>query len=426
MKKVIFGLGCICITTAFGQGGQPKEIPSRGPYNVLPNGVIDGIVLKEEVPVRQAVVPEFVREADLVWSKRVFSRIDSRERINHDIFFPFDNFDGDPTGGSIYNPLTKADIDNPSWNKNQQRWSLWTIILRHIMLGDLTVYQVASPDYPVVEDGFSFKYPINKISEDDYFTSSSYRANVNKVITSRAKGKEFQIEMTATGAGLVPIMKTNQTLQQFIDSLKSDKDVADMNKDIIDMYTSEPQTLQRYWDNGDVGFNIPTDDIVSYIGSNHILAYNIKEDWFFDKERSMLDRRIIAIAPVARYSYKEQKDPTEPKERGKLLVMDLEGSFFEGQDKYTGPVEELEMFWLYFPELRNVLVNYYVYNDQNDAQWMSMDDLFWKRKFNSTIYKVSDKFDREIQEYKYGVDALYEAERIKEEIRKWEHDLWNF
>jgi hypothetical protein len=57
---------------------------------------------------------------------------------------------------------------------------------------------------------------------------------------------------------------------------------------------------------------------------------------------------------------------------------------------------------------------------------MSMDDLFWKRKFNSTIYKVSDKFDREIQDYKYGVDALYEAERIKEEIRKWEHDVWNF
>jgi hypothetical protein len=55
-----------------------------------------------------------------------------------------------------------------------------------------------------------------------------------------------------------------------------------------------------------------------------------------------------------------------------------------------------------------------------------MDDLFWKRKFNSTVYKVSDKFDREIQDYKFGVDALYEAERIKEEIRTWEHDVWNF
>jgi hypothetical protein len=425
MKKVIFGLGCLYMTAAFGQGGvQSGDL--RGPANVLPNGVIDGVVLKEEVPVRQAIQPEFVREADLVWSKRVFSRIDSREKINHEIFFPFDNFDGDPLGGSLYNPATRSEIDDPRWNKDQQRWSLWTIILRHIMLGDLTVYQVSSPDYTTQEDGYSLRYPIARVDKDDYFTSGTYRDRVNKVISSRAKGAEFQIELTAVGGGKVPILKTNQTLQEYMDSLKSDINLAEMNKDIIDMYVSEPQTLQRYWDNGDEGFNISYDDIVSYVGSSHIIAYNIKEDWFFDKERSLLDRRIIAIAPVARYSSVEQKDPSQPKERGKLLVYDLEGTPYLGADKYTEQVEENEMFWLYFPELRNVIINYYVYNDQNDAQWMSMDDLFWKRKYISTIYKVSDKFDREIQDYKYGVDALYEAEKIKEEIRTWEHDVWNF
>ena len=99
-----------------------------------------------------------------------------------------------------------------------------------------------------------------------------------------------------------------------------------------------------------------------------------------------------------------------------------EGEFKE----YEGATEEREMFWLYFDELRNVIVNYYVYNDQNDAQWMSLDDLFWKRKFSSTIYRVSDKFDREIEDYKFGVDALYEAEKAKESIRDWEHNLWHF
>jgi hypothetical protein len=39
---------------------------------------------------------------------------------------------------------------------------------------------------------------------------------------------------------------------------------------------------------------------------------------------------------------------------------------------------------------------------------------------------VSDKFDREIEDYKHGVDALYEAERIKDDIRKWEIDVWNY
>jgi hypothetical protein len=95
-------------------------------------------------------------------------------------------------------------------------------------------------------------------------------------------------------------------------------------------------------------------------------------------------------------------------------------------EQYDGAVQEKELFWLYFPELRDVIVNYYVYSDQSDAQWMSFDDVFWKRRFTSTIYKTSDKFDREIQDYKYGVDALYQAEKIKDDIRRWEHDVWNY
>lgn len=424
MKKVFFGLGCMFITTTFGQGGaQTGDL--RGPVNVLPNGVIDGVVLKEEVPVRQAIQPEFVREADLVWSKRVFSRIDSREKINHEIFFPFDNFDGTPGGGSEFKPLSRSDINDPTWNKDQQRLSLWTIILKHIILGDLTVYQAASPAYPTLEDGYSLRYPIERVSNDDYFTSASYRSRVNKAVTSRTAGAIFEIQQISLG-GTMKINKTKQTLQEYIDSLKNDPNLAQQNEDLFPIYVSEKEKLQRFWDNGDVGFPITMDDIVSYVGSSHIIAYNIKEDWFFDKERSLLDRRIIAIAPVARYSYTDQTDPSQPKERGKLLVYDLAGTPFLGDQEYTDRVEEQEMFWLYFPELRNVIINYYVYNDQNDAQWMSMDDLFWKRKFISTIYKVSDKFDREIQDYKFGVDALYEAERIKEEIRTWEHDVWNF
>ena len=81
----------------------------------------------------------------------------------------------------------------------------------------------------------------------------------------------------------------------------------------------------------------------------------------------------------------------------------------------VGLTEEKEMFWLYFPELRNVIVNYYTYNDKSDAQWMTFDDLFWKRKFNAQIYRTSDKFDRNIEDYRFGVDALREAERIKGE-----------
>jgi hypothetical protein len=57
---------------------------------------------------------------------------------------------------------------------------------------------------------------------------------------------------------------------------------------------------------------------------------------------------------------------------------------------------------------------------------MSFDDLFNKRQFNSTIYKQSNTFDRTIDTYKSGVDALYESQRITEELRNFEHDLWQF
>jgi hypothetical protein len=183
------------------------------------------------------------------------------------------------------------------------------------------------------------------------------------------------------------------------------------------------------------GFSLKRPDVVQYISSQSITAYNIKEDWFFDKERSMLDRRIIAIAPVGRLSYEAPADPNELTDDGidrfKTFVsvsrngdlISCAGGKFE---PYQGKFLEKELFWLYFPELRDVIVNYYVYNDQSDAQWMTFDDLFWKRKFSSTIYRVSDKFDREVEDYKKGVDALYQAEKIKDEIRTWEIDVWNY
>ena len=85
-----------------------------------------------------------------------------------------------------------------------------------------------------------------------------------------------------------------------------------------------------------------------------------------------------------------------------------------------------ELFWLYFPECRYVFQNFYVQSRHNDSQRMSFDDLFWKRMFTSYIYKESNIYDRELQNYRAGVESLLEAERIKDKIFKFEHDLWSF
>ncbi len=428
-----FSLSFIILScSVFGQ----NDAGLRGPQNMLDGGIVDGVVIKDEVPVRSKIEYEHVRLADYVWSKRVFSRIDSREKMNHDLFLPYDYF---PTENITWSPPTKPEeIDKSDWLKHQERWSLWTIIFRHIMLGDLTVYEVADKNYGAIEDGYSFKYPIKKNAKDAYFYDPAYRSQINRKLSYGGPGEPWEIEGDDANATKTVLMKTDST-ESFDNWFKrlTTQGVAPDNDSLVfgALTRTDKVSLKMQYDAAKKGFSIKRPDVVQYISSASITAYNVKEDWFFDKERSMLDKRIIAIAPVARLKYEQPATPNELTDDGMdrfktFVSVNRNGELTTCSDgvfePYTGQFIEKELFWLYFPELRNVIVNYYVYNDQNDAQWMSMDDLFWKRKFSSTIYKVSDKFDREIQDYKFGVDALYEAERIKEEIRTWEHDVWNF
>jgi gliding motility associated protien GldN len=418
MKNLLLVFVSVLSLTIYAQ-----DRPQRGPYNTLPGGVVDGVAIQDEVPVRSKVEYEYVRASDVAWQKRVFSRIDAREIMNHDIFFPYDAFDGDLASGSMYRPSNASEIDDPTWNKDQRRWSLWTVIMRHVFLGDLTVYRVASEFYPAAEDGYSLKYPIQRQGQNDYFEVKKYQKDVTSLLASGGLGAKLRIYRPQS-EDTMDVIRTEQSLQEYLDSLRSDSDYEEL-------FGIDQTKLQDWWNLTTVNSPVRKDAVSMFVPSNNIVAYHIKEDWYFDKERSVLDKRIIAIAPVARYTYEEPEEGEQP-ERGELLVYDQLGKPFKFDAQanefleYPGRVEEREMFWLYFDELRNVMVNYYVYNDQNDAQWMSFDDLFWKRKFSSTIYRVSDKFDREIQDYKFGVDALYEAEKVKESIRDWEHNLWHF
>ena len=124
-----------------------------------------------------------------------------------------------------------------------------------------------------------------------------------------------------------------------------------------------------------------------------VLKFRIKEDWFFDRQKSSLEVRIIGIAA---YEYLEEKEGFK------------------------------ELFWVYFPACRPYFAVNDIYNFKNDAERRSLDDIFWKRQFTSTITKESNVQDRYIEDYQKGIDALVEADNIKLEVFKWEHDLWNY
>ena len=133
------------------------------------------------------------------------------------------------------------------------------------------------------------------------------------------------------------------------------------------------------------------------INSQDIVRYRVKEDWVWDRQRSQRQVRIIGIAPII-----EKKDD-------------------EGNSQGLAP-----LFWLYYPECRYVFANAECYNDENDAQRRTFEEIFQKRYFSSYIVKETNVFDRSIADYAQGLDALLESERIKDELFTIEHDLWHY
>ena len=130
-----------------------------------------------------------------------------------------------------------------------------------------------------------------------------------------------------------------------------------------------------------------------------IKKWLVKEHWFFDKQRSVMDVRIIGICPV--YDERDQS--------GEL----------------TG--EDVKLFWFYFPECRRELKNALAFNmAKNEAENKTYEDIFMKRMFASTIVKEGNVQNRAIEDYMIGLDAILEAERIKQEIFNIEHDLWEY
>ncbi|MBK8613486.1 MAG: gliding motility protein GldN [Flavobacteriales bacterium] len=130
--------------------------------------------------------------------------------------------------------------------------------------------------------------------------------------------------------------------------------------------------------------------------SKDIMMYRLKEDWILDKQRGVVEVRIIGLAPMREV-------------RGE-----------DGELRGHAPV-----FWLYFPELRYVLANATAFNPQNEAEHRSLDALFAKRMFRSTVTAVSNVYGRSLPDYLTGVEALLEAERIEQGLFQYEHDLWN-
>ncbi|MEX2596980.1 MAG: gliding motility protein GldN [Salibacteraceae bacterium] len=259
--------------------------------------VLDGIYRPEHTLERRVIPYAPLREADIMWLKRVWRRIDLREKINHPMYFP----------------------EKPA----QGRKSLFDVMKDAIL-----------------NDGTLTAYDPGPLGDDDMFTK--------RMTTDEVRNLLFRKDT----------------------SLTEDLITGEMKEVIVNMETK----------------------------STEVKWYEIKEEWFFDRQRSVMDVRTIGICPMIAKT-----------------------------DELTGEFRGLkQLFWVYYPEARYVFVKSEVFNRSNDVERRTYEDIFWKRQFGSFITKESNVYNRSISEYETGLEALIEAENIKQEITNMEHDLWSY
>ena len=138
------------------------------------------------------------------------------------------------------------------------------------------------------------------------------------------------------------------------------------------------------------------------ISSADIAEYHIRGYWYFDKRQAELKYRLLGIAPVA---------------------PDVNFIDEGGADALV------ELFWVWFPGAREVLNEAYAFNPENSSNSFSFDHLLNARRFNATIYAEDNvQGDRQVNDYisNNAFMQLLESERIKEQIRNFEQDMWNY
>jgi gliding motility associated protien GldN len=367
----------------FSQGKGNKEI---GPSNIVQPmnsstypGVVDGVYTKKDVLAKKRAIPyEFVRENDYVWGKRTWSYIDLREKINHPLYYPLEDLDS---------------IDGTIKMFSQGRYSLYVILSQAVRKQEIWGFydnKKKDPGAFVFEDwsnGDAFQYPCR--------SGNKYKDDSDELVSSFTISEKIEKSNGQDPITLDPLPVFHLKGVASVDTkvgTEGEVDVFDPLTETMDSTQAEkyPNTILA----AKVDYRIKTPEFVQ---PKSIIKYVLKEDWFFDKERSILDVRTIGLAPV---------------------VYDKTLNDGSGGERIH--------FWVYFPQARDVLKNYYVYDAKSTVGGNTFDHLFMTRRFNAVVYKESTLYDRKIEDYRFGADALYESEKVKNTIRTFEHDVWNF
>ena len=188
----------------------------------------------------------------------------------------------------------------------------------------------------------------------------------------------------------------------YFNTKKTFKDMAS-SFTYIDTTDTGKDEINNYYDDYKSGAKVLDPQYINRkeLDASYISGYRIKGFWYFDKRQGELKYRLLALCPVTP----------------------------EARDAGNEKADVIDLFWVYFPTVRDILHESKAFNDKNSAMPITFDHLLNSRRFNGQIYKEENVYgDREIEQYlkDNSQNQLLESERVKEKIRSFESDMWNY
>jgi len=215
-------------------------------------------------------------------------------------------------------------------------------------------------------------------------------------------GKERRSLFTVLLNGIKKGKITEVYADDYFNTKKSLKDMSSSFK-FIDTTDAGRDEINNYIEDYKSGRKVLDRQYIDEreLTAQDISGYKVKGYWYFDKRQSELKYRLLAICPVAP----------------------------EARDIGKDNPDVIELFWVYFPSIRDVLHEAKAFNDKNSAMPITFDHLLNSRRFSGVIYKEENVHgDRLIQDYMKdnAQMQLLESERVKDKIRNFEQDMWNY
>jgi len=230
-------------------------------------------------------------------------------------------------------------------------------------------------------------FPLYFPVDGDVMSSPDRRPLYNVLVSAIKEGKISEVYDSS-------YFTTKKTLKDIEASLfkidTSDVGREQMNED-IDAYRKGTKKISEEY--------IRKTEIQAY----DVDAYKVVGYWYFDKRQGELKYRMLGICPVVPDVYTMGDDSAQK--------------------------EYIELFWVYFPSSRDVLHAAKAFNNRNSAMSFTFDHLLNARRFSGVVYLEENVYgDRLIKDYmkENAQMQLLESERVKEKIRDFEQDMWNY